>query len=689
MRPLFEMGVRYPLLGLILVLVIAVDWGAGMALGLPTLFLGEGAGRQLLAGTSQALLLAELCFIGFLLDADEPWPYRGDDGTPTVRWYFLETVTLPLLALLVVLPILLGHRWVTPGLYPRGPRDPWSERPWVFMVAFLATLVLLVVALHLGTAARRRKGPRTSPLTGFIVARRDTAIPRLHALQAALLLVLVLLWGALAFCATYPGLQGFIAPGIVLCIALAVVAAVYGGVHFYFPRRHFGVLVLLVLLVVGIRIALSSSGSFDLGPATDEPPRYSNEHLASAADARLVDDDEALASWHAAGSSATCGAVAAETTLCSGDRIPLIVVASSGGGIRAAAWTAAVLAKLDGIPGFRRHTRIMTGASGGMVGAAAWVASIRKPGRFDLRQAVSTESLSAIARAILLPFTLDRGRALEQSWEEHTSLVLAEPLRALAAEEEMGQVPSLVFSPMIVEDGRRLIISNLDLQHLIHVAIVDEPSATLSGVQFFRLYPDAELKISTAARMSASFPYVSPAGTLPTTSGSLRIVDAGYYDNYGVDLAAMWIHHHRDFIRQCTCGVALVEIRDSLGRGRTQLGAHDPPPAWLQWIQWLSTPPEGRLAARESSMSFRNDELLAMLRQDLGEKFTTVIFELSAAAPLSWALTKPDVELIERDVETKDNGSQSRRLVDWFANLRPADSVQKAPPRAAPGKLAH
>jgi hypothetical protein len=189
--------------------------------------------------------------------------------------------------------------------------------------------------------------------------------------------------------------------------------------------------------------------------------------------------------------------------------------------------------------------------------------------------------------------------------------------------------------------------------------------------------------------MSASFPYVSPAGTLPTTSGSLRIVDAGYYDNYGVDLAAMWIHHHRDFIRQCTCGVALVEIRDSLGRGRTQLGAHDPPPAWLQWIQWLSTPPEGRLAARESSMSFRNDELLAMLRQDLGEKFTTVIFELSAAAPLSWALTKPDVELIERDVVTQDNGSQSRRLVDWFANLRPADSVQKAPPRAAPGKLAH
>lgn len=682
LRPLFEMFVRYPLLGLLLVLVIAVDWGAGMALGLPTLFLGEGVWRQALAGVSQALLFIEICFVGFLLDADESWPHPGGHGTPTVRWYLLETLTLPLVAVLVVLPIALGHRWLTPGLYPSA----WAQRPWAFVVGFLGILVLLLVGLRRGAAARGERPP-AGALTQLIVDRRKTSIPRLHLLQAALFLALVLLWSALAFCATSPRLRGYVAPGVVLCVVLAVVAAVYGAVHFYFPRRHFGALVLLVLGVIGVTMAFSRSGSFDLG-STGRPPVYSNDDLASVEEARLVSDLDALRSWHAAGSSATCGSVDAGTDLCSGARIPLIVVASSGGGIRAAAWTAAVLSELDAIPGFRRHTRILTGASGGMVGAAAWLTSIREPDRFDLWNGVSTESLSAIARAVLLPFTLDRGRSLERSWEEHTNDALATPLRALAQEEARGEIPSLVFSPMIVEDGRRLVISNLDLQHLIRVAIVDDGLATLSGVQLFRLYPDAELKISTAARMSASFPYVSPAGTLETTDGGLRVVDAGYYDNYGVDLAAMWIHHHRDFIRQCTCGVALVQIRDSLGRVRTELGAHDPPSSWLAWIQWLSTPPEGLLAARESSMSFRNDELLAILRQDLGEKFTTVILELSAAAPLSWALTEPDKKLISEDVTKSANASQTKRLSDWFATLGTPESAREVPV-AAPGELAH
>jgi hypothetical protein len=36
-------------------------------------------------------------------------------------------------------------------------------------------------------------------------------------------------------------------------------------------------------------------------------------------------------------------------------------------------------------------------------------------------------------------------------------------LQSYAADERMGWRPSLVFTPMMVEDGRRLLISNLDL----------------------------------------------------------------------------------------------------------------------------------------------------------------------------------------------------------------------------------
>ena len=40
--------------------------------------------------------------------------------------------------------------------------------------------------------------------------------------------------------------------------------------------------------------------------------------------------------------------------------------------------------------------------------------------------------------------------------------------------------------------------------------------------------------------MSSTFPYVTSAAALPTDPPR-HVVDAGYYDNYGVNLAAAWI----------------------------------------------------------------------------------------------------------------------------------------------------
>ncbi len=57
----------------------------------------------------------------------------------------------------------------------------------------------------------------------------------------------------------------------------------------------------------------------------------------------------------------------------------LVVVATSGGALRAAIWTETVLGYLDDrIPDFHHHVRVMTGASGGMLGAARYVS-----GHFD------------------------------------------------------------------------------------------------------------------------------------------------------------------------------------------------------------------------------------------------------------------------------------------------------------------
>jgi hypothetical protein len=187
-------------------------------------------------------------------------------------------------------------------------------------------------------------------------------------------------------------------------------------------------------------------------------------------------------------------------------------------------------------------------------------------------------------------------------------------------------------------------------------------------VQLFQLFPykQPDFAVATAARMSASFPYVSPAGSLPT-SPRVRVVDAGYYDNYGVDLAVLWLHAHREWVRECTSGVVLVQIRVHLGNGRrTKLQAEGAG----ELLGGLTSPVEAVLRARESSMSFRNDELLSLVQDELNVRepcfFTTAIFELGETAPLSWALTAQDVARLERAADSPVLQARVDAMREWL-----------------------
>ena len=75
-----------------------------------------------------------------------------------------------------------------------------------------------------------------------------------------------------------------------------------------------------------------------------------------------------------------------------------------------------------------------------------------------------------------------------------------------------------------------------------------------------------QFKLATAALMSASFPYPCPAVPLPTHPRR-RVVDAGYYDNYGVSLAAGWLFNAIDWLKANVSRVAVVHIRDGVSTG--------------------------------------------------------------------------------------------------------------------------
>jgi len=375
---------------------------------------------------------------------------------------------------------------------------------------------------------------------------------------------------------------------------------------------------------------------------------------------------------------------------------------------------------------------MFTGASGGMVGAALYVAEFEdtpagklavdpQTGLTRLSGALAKDSLRRVVQTMLLQdmptiwlpgtFRWDRGREIERQWAENSlgdkgcspMRKSSQDLKNLEAE---GRRPSLVFSPMLVEDARRLFISNLDLMDLTWTngsvlnfkpfneysgirGSPDRPGFSISAVELFRLFPGAEAKfqVGTAARMNASFPLVSPGVSLPTYPAR-RVVDSGYYDNYGTNLAALWLYRHEAEIRQYTSGVVLIEIRayrNGYARWHFQdkeveklhpdLRAEDLPrrdrDALEASLVWLSTPVEAMMNARDRGAYYRNDELLDGLDKhfnpDKGDFFTTIAFECEVDAALSWALSSSEARVIARAFHRDPTADDPHnRMPNWI-----------------------
>jgi hypothetical protein len=304
----------------------------------------------------------------------------------------------------------------------------------------------------------------------------------------------------------------------------------------------------------------------------------------------------------------------------------------------------------------------------------------------------------------------------------------------LAGGEASGWRPSLILSPMLVEDGRILLISNLYLSFLTEIRgpllspdrdspplQKDSPNInlrqlskkprkrprgkpaysdnedeekkitsrrsrySLPGIEFFNLFPDDNgFKVSTAVRMNASFPYVSPAVDLPVTPRR-RVVDAGYYDNYGVNVASSWLYHYRHWLRSHTSGILLIQIRDNISENRRLYsGTAGEGWKWSRGIEWLTGPLVGAASASESRMAFRDDEALKELADYFNpsgkeQHFTTVVFESREDIALNWYLTRMEIKHMGRNFDSyrkpgngevieAGNAKALRKLVQWWGS---------------------
>jgi hypothetical protein len=269
-----------------------------------------------------------------------------------------------------------------------------------------------------------------------------------------------------------------------------------------------------------------------------------------------------------------------------GEPYPVFIVSAAGGGAYAAHYAATFLARMqDSCPNFAQHVFAISGVSGGSVGASLFAGLAKHKARntkhvecnfapvdryFEKRTQTFFEQdfLSPVVAAGLfpdfvqrfLPFPIgrfDRARALDASIEAAWRDMAAEAAAEDPADRDMTNpfeqpfldlwtqqrddeaVPALILNTTEVANGYRIVISPVG-------------TGTTAGKQWSkiaRLHPllppsdtpgmRLDVKLSTAAGMSARFPWVLPAASVETgpERKRMRLVDGGYVESSGIDVA--------------------------------------------------------------------------------------------------------------------------------------------------------
>lgn len=345
----------------------------------------------------------------------------------------------------------------------------------------------------------------------------------------------------------------------------------------------------------------------------------------------------------------------------------ILIVATAGGGIRAAAWTAEVMTRLDeGCKGASDSLLLVSSVSGGSVGSMFVVGPYSGKGDYPssaqdlsiIRYNAMRSSLGAVgwglaypdvARtvpllgSVLVPETLDRGWSLENAWSSAwKGMKPGAPTMADWRKDVLsGMRPAVIFNATAAETGKRFLVASTD-------------TSSVGADRFFDLFPNGDIAVATAARLSATFPYVSPLArpSLGPISKAFHLGDGGYYDNSGLLSAVEWIRE---------AGSALSAYRVLLVVIDAKPGADKSGSSW-SWQKQMVGPIEMLLHVRTSSQQVRDSLELDMGRDYLAAQTPPVnvtpvrfLFSSSSPSPLSWHLTQQQKGEIAGSWATEEN----------------------------------
>lgn len=515
------------------------------------------------------------------------------------------------------------------------------------------------------------------------------------------LIVVILLLG---FFKEYPILQLPAAMSVTLLLAILVMIA--GAVSFWLRRwATVAVVVFIFLVNYFSNFNFLNRPHEAFGMDYDMPPAsYTISHLDSLLHEDTVAKDknhilQILQNW--------------KSKFPFEKKPKLVIIASSGGGQRAALWTVKVMQSIYEINSgeILKHTELLTGASGGVLGSA-FFREIYLRSLTDLSvdpldekylNQISADNLNPIIFSLLVndllirnqhyeyrgrSYLKDRGFAFENQLNINTEGILDKPLGAYQIPESKGVIPLLPVTALITNDGRKLVISPQSMSFfgtsVLGKTGIAEKKQTVDFLRFFAAHGAENLRFLSALRMSSTFPFITPNIQLPSEP-IMETMDTGLSDNFGIQDGLRFLYVFQKWIAENTSGVVMITIRDS--EKSVEIQPTLPP----KIFQKVFTPFKNIYANWDNIQTIQNEVLFNYMTESMPFSLEKVEFEYAPEkvqveeltesqqnmqrASLNWRLTAREKKSILSSMATPSNQNALVRLQELFGSQTPVDSA--------------
>jgi hypothetical protein len=404
-----------------------------------------------------------------------------------------------------------------------------------------------------------------------------------------------------------------------------------------------------------------------------------------------------------------------------------VLVAAEGGGIRAAYWAARALDcaidadeascgyRPEGDAGDPGAVFAASGVSGGSLGLVAFTAAVRRGEQGEWTDERLGDDFVAPAGAWMLfadipnallkfDFRPDSAAVLEQSWERAwgNRSPLADGLFETWANDP--QTPLLLLNGTSVQDGCRVNSSvlNADVEEpltekalrardcLSMAAFASDASASPADASLAAthdlvdlLCADQDVRLSTAALLSARFPYVSPAGRIPRCNSDFAtyVVDGGYFDTSAASpIQELWDRlqplirrHNQGGRRPCVVPV-LLQLDNHYKEPRSPGATGRPWETGVPIITVRAARDARENDARQAAALLFTAPSAAGISATEGGTTLPRYAHLfprahpGTSAPLGWALSQASMDDLTNQLRERANQRELVKIRRWFSH---------------------